>query len=53
MDLGGPKREIFRLFAAEVSESTFVQGGEQQKVFLANVQGVQVSYFYFLEWLYS
>lgn len=49
MDLGGPKREFFRLFAVEVSESAFFQGGEQHKVFSANVQGVQVSYFYLLD----
>lgn len=41
MDLGGPKWEFFRLFAAEVYESSFFQGGER-KVFSSNVQGVQV-----------
>ena len=39
MDMGGPKREFFRLFAAEVS---YFQGGKC-RVISSNVQGVQVT----------
>ena len=40
--MGGPKQEFFRLFATEVSESCYFQGGKC-KVFSSNVQGVQVT----------
>ena len=39
--MGGPKREFFRLFAENASESAFFQGGEC-KVFSSNVHGIQV-----------
>lgn len=42
MVMGGPKREFFRQFAAEVYESSFFQGG-RRKVFSSNVQGIQVT----------
>ena len=39
--MGGPKREFFRLFTENASESAFFQGGEC-KVVSSNVHGIQV-----------
>ena len=52
--MGGPKREFFRLFADEVLQSSYVQGGEY-KVFAFNVLAVQVNQYvhvYLLNCLY-
>lgn len=45
--MGGPKREFFRLFADEVLQSSYVQGG-QYKVFAFNVLAVQVNPYVYL-----
>ena len=42
VDLGGPKREFFRLFIKELSQSGFMLGGKN-KFFSSNVQAIQVS----------
>ena len=46
MDLGGPRREFFRLFASG-SRKYFFRGSETSQFFYNNVSAVQVKYYTF------
>ncbi|XP_065906067.1 G2/M phase-specific E3 ubiquitin-protein ligase-like [Dysidea avara] len=49
VDLGGPKREFFRLFIKELSQSGFMLGGKN-KFFSSNVQAIQKKDFMRIGW---
>jgi hypothetical protein len=43
VDHGGPKREFFRLFAKEASQTYFKGASEKCRFFVNNVTAVQVN----------
>ena len=53
VDLGGPRREFFRLLACEAAESPYFCGGTLGKFFACNVPAVRVSVKYLNTSLYT